>query len=132
MNSDPTGSGSGSTSLTISTTYIYHYDRLLTPAEVKEYCGLVRTDDLIGGLWVPGILQENLNFYFNCSYNNGTYLPILLGFPAQQIFVFGRHSLCDAQQNCNPPNSASRMLKIFLGGQFLPKAEEHAKYAQQN
>jgi hypothetical protein len=28
--------------------------RLLTPEEIKEYCGLIRTDDLLGGLWVPG------------------------------------------------------------------------------
>jgi hypothetical protein len=28
--------------------------RLLSPEEIKEYCGLIRTDDLIGGLWVPG------------------------------------------------------------------------------
>ena len=28
--------------------------RMLSPNEVKEYCGLVRTDDLLGGLWVPG------------------------------------------------------------------------------
>jgi hypothetical protein len=28
--------------------------KILTPKEVKDYCGLVNTDDLIGGLWVPG------------------------------------------------------------------------------
>ena len=28
--------------------------KILTPKEVHHYCGLVRTDDLIGGLWVPG------------------------------------------------------------------------------
>jgi glycine/D-amino acid oxidase-like deaminating enzyme len=30
------------------------FGRLLSPEEIKEYCGLIRTDDLIGGLWVPG------------------------------------------------------------------------------
>ena len=29
--------------------------RILTQNEVKEYCGLIRTDDLLGGLWVPGV-----------------------------------------------------------------------------
>ena len=29
--------------------------RLLSPDEIKEYCGLIRTDDLLGGLWVPGL-----------------------------------------------------------------------------
>jgi hypothetical protein len=33
---------------------IFLFDRLLSPEEIKEYCGLIRTDDLIGGLWVPG------------------------------------------------------------------------------
>jgi len=28
--------------------------KLLSPAEVKHYCGLVNTGDLVGGLWVPG------------------------------------------------------------------------------
>jgi len=28
--------------------------KILSPEEVKEYCGLIRTDDLLGGLWVPG------------------------------------------------------------------------------
>jgi pyruvate dehydrogenase phosphatase regulatory subunit len=28
--------------------------KVLSPAQVKHYCGLVRTDDLAGGLWVPG------------------------------------------------------------------------------
>ena len=23
-------------------------------SQVKEYCGLVKTEDLLGGLWVPG------------------------------------------------------------------------------
>jgi len=27
---------------------------VLSPREVQHYCGLVRTDDLLGGLWVPG------------------------------------------------------------------------------
>jgi len=28
--------------------------KLLSPAQVKSYCALVKTDDLLGGLWVPG------------------------------------------------------------------------------
>ena len=28
--------------------------KILNPDQVKQYCGLVNTDDLIGGLWVPG------------------------------------------------------------------------------
>merc|ERR1719370_811128 len=28
--------------------------KLLSPDEVKHYCGLVNTGDLVGGLWVPG------------------------------------------------------------------------------
>ena len=28
--------------------------KILNPDQVKQYCGLVNTEDLIGGLWVPG------------------------------------------------------------------------------
>ena len=28
--------------------------KLLDPAQVKSYCALIKTDDLLGGLWVPG------------------------------------------------------------------------------
>merc|ERR1719367_2359173 len=28
--------------------------KMLTPDQVKQYCGLVHTEDLLGGLWVPG------------------------------------------------------------------------------
>ncbi|XP_023346835.1 pyruvate dehydrogenase phosphatase regulatory subunit, mitochondrial, partial [Eurytemora carolleeae] len=35
--------------------------KILTQNEVKEYCGLIRTDDLLGGLWVPGDGVANPN-----------------------------------------------------------------------
>jgi len=28
--------------------------KILNPEQVKQYCGLVHTEDLLGGLWVPG------------------------------------------------------------------------------
>ena len=30
--------------------------KILSQQEVKEYCGLVNNEDLVGGLWVPGIV----------------------------------------------------------------------------
>lgn len=27
---------------------------LLTPEQIEEKCPLIKTDDLIGGLWIPG------------------------------------------------------------------------------
>jgi len=33
--------------------------RVLKPDQVKQYCGLVNTEDLVGGLWVPGDAVAN-------------------------------------------------------------------------
>ena len=36
--------------------------KILSQHEVKEYCGLVNNEDLVGGLWVPGIIVMLCNF----------------------------------------------------------------------